>query len=88
VSVAAQDHAQGFHYVTRSPDDVQVVVAGGKGGHSAVLLPWGLYSDAVFDVVRLPDGTAAKTIGELRVNRGQTPSDENRGQTPNGKTGV
>lgn len=33
--------------VTRSPEDVLVVVAGGKGGHSAVILPWALHSDAV-----------------------------------------
>ena len=33
--------------VTRSPEDVIVVVAGGKGGHSAVILPWALHSDAV-----------------------------------------
>ncbi|HEX2829796.1 MAG TPA: hypothetical protein VHP37_25845 [Burkholderiales bacterium] len=62
VSVAAQDHSQGFQYVTRSPDDVQVVVAGGQGGHSAVLLPWALYSDAVFEVVRSSEGTPARSI--------------------------
>jgi hypothetical protein len=66
VSVAAQDHAQGFQYVTRSPEDVQVVVAGGKGGHSAVLLPWALYSDAVFEVVRLRDGSIAGSIDALK----------------------
>lgn len=33
--------------VTRFPEDVIVVVAGGKGGHSAVILPWALHSDAV-----------------------------------------
>lgn len=33
--------------VTRSPEDVMIVVAGGKGGHSAVILPWALHSDAV-----------------------------------------
>ena len=74
VSVAAQDHAQGFQYVTRSPDDVQVVVAGGKGGHSAVLLPWALYSDAVFEVLKLPDGTPASTIADFKPNPGQTPT--------------
>ena len=73
VSVAAQDHAQGFQYVTRSPQDVQVVVAGGKGGHSAVLLPWALYSDAVFEPVTLPDGRPARTIADFHQNRGQTP---------------
>jgi hypothetical protein len=72
VSVAAQAHSDGFHYVTRSPEDVQVVVAGGKGGHSAVLLPWALYSDAVFEVVKMPDGTAAKSIDDFKANRGQT----------------
>lgn len=33
--------------ITRSPEDVIIVVAGGKGGHSAVILPWALHSDAV-----------------------------------------
>ena len=43
--------------VTRSPEDVIVVVAGGKGGHSAVILPWALHSDAVTVQVCDKNGT-------------------------------
>jgi hypothetical protein len=66
VSVAEQDVAGGYHCVTRSPEDIQIVVAGGKGGHSAVILPWALYSDAVFEAVRLADGKVARTLEELQ----------------------
>ena len=52
----------GFHYVTRSPADVEIVVAGGEGGHSGVILPWALRSEPVYEAVRLPDGTAARSI--------------------------
>ena len=48
--------------VTRTPEDVIIVVGGGKGGHSAVILPWALHSDPVFEAVRLPDGNFAKTL--------------------------
>ena len=68
VSVATQKLAGGFHYATRTPEDVQIVVAGGKGGHSAVILPWALYSEAVFEAVRLPNGNAAKSLEELHAN--------------------
>ena len=57
---------EGRRRVTRSPHDVEIVVAGGPGGHSAVILPWGLYSDAVFEVVRRADGEPARTLVELR----------------------
>ncbi|MEP7069077.1 MAG: hypothetical protein ABI789_07555 [Usitatibacter sp.] len=52
----------GFHHVTRSPADVEVVIAGGKGGHSAVIRPWALHSDPVFEAVRLPNGEAAGSL--------------------------
>ena len=54
--------ADGFHYVTRSPADVEIVVAGGEGGHSGVILPWALRSEPVYEAVRLADGTAARSI--------------------------
>jgi hypothetical protein len=66
VAVDAKADSSGFHYVTRSPDDIQIVVAGGKGGHSGVILPWALYSEAVFEAVRLPDGSAAKGLEDFR----------------------
>ncbi|MBN2564619.1 MAG: hypothetical protein JXB46_02805, partial [Candidatus Eisenbacteria bacterium] len=52
--------------VTRSPDDVEVVVAGGRGGHSAVILPWALHSDAVVEPVLLPDGRVPASLEEFR----------------------
>lgn len=48
--------------VTRSPRDVEVVVAGGRGGHSVVLLPWALHSDAIAEPVLLPDGRVPQSI--------------------------
>ena len=52
--------------VTRSPRDVEVVVAGGRGGHSVVILPWALHSDAIVEPVLLPDGKVAKTIESFK----------------------
>jgi len=52
--------------VTRSPEDVFIVVAGGRGGHSQVILPWGLHSEAIIERVELPDGSPAKTISEFK----------------------
>jgi hypothetical protein len=53
--------------VTRGPKDIEIVVAGGRGGHSSVILPWALYSDAVVEPIALPNGQAAKSIDEFRV---------------------
>lgn len=36
-----------FFKVTRSPQDIEVVVAGGRGGHSCVIIPWSLHSELV-----------------------------------------
>ena len=52
--------------VTRDPSDIEIVVAGGRGGHSAVILPWALHSEAVVEPVRLPAGRAAKCMAEFR----------------------
>lgn len=51
--------------VTRSKEDVIVVVAGGKGGHSGVILPWALHSEAITRPVCLPGGKAARSIKEF-----------------------
>jgi hypothetical protein len=59
--------ADGFHYVTRSPADVQVVMAGGEGGHSGVILPWALHSEAVYEAVRLPDGAIATSLDQFHA---------------------
>jgi hypothetical protein len=52
--------------VTRSPKDVEVVVAGGRGGHSVVILPWALHSDAIVEPVLLPSGEVPPSIESFR----------------------
>lgn len=53
--------------VTRSASDVEIVVAGGRGGHSAIILPWALHSEAITEPVALPNGKIAKTVTEFKV---------------------
>jgi hypothetical protein len=55
--------------VTRSPKDVEFVVAGGRRGHSVVILPWALHSDAIVEPVLLPFGEVPASIPLLRVAR-------------------
>ena len=55
--------------VTRTPEDVLVVVAGGRGGHSEVILPWALHSEAIVEPVLLPNGKPGRSIAEFKVNR-------------------
>lgn len=69
VGVAPTAGEAGYHYVTRSPADVEVVVAGGRGGHSGVILPWALHSDPVYETVRLPDGRAAESLEQFKTRR-------------------
>jgi hypothetical protein len=52
--------------VTRSPKDVEVVVIGGRGGHSGVILPWALHSEGCIEPIALPDGAIAKSIAEFK----------------------
>jgi len=52
--------------VTRAPKDIEVVVVGGRGGHSGVILPWALHSESIVLPVSLPDGRAARSIEEFR----------------------
>ena len=52
--------------VTRSPKDVEVVTIGGRGGHSAVILPWALHSEGCVEPVALPDGTIAKSVEDFK----------------------
>jgi tRNA A37 threonylcarbamoyladenosine biosynthesis protein TsaE len=52
--------------VTRSPKDIEVVVVGGRGGHSGVILPWALHSEGIVEPVELPDGKVAKSIEEFK----------------------
>lgn len=52
--------------VTRSPKDVEIVVAGGRGGHSSVILPWALHSEAIIEPVLLPNGKVPKSIADFQ----------------------
>lgn len=52
--------------VTRTPKDVEVVVVGGRGGHSAVILPWALYSEGCVEPIALPNGKIAKSINDFK----------------------
>jgi hypothetical protein len=52
--------------VTRGSADVEIVVAGGRGGHSAVILPWALHSESVVEPILLPDGKIAESIVDFR----------------------
>jgi hypothetical protein len=52
--------------VARSPKDIEIVVAGGRGGHSAVILPWALHSEAIIEPVLLPNGKKPKSIEDFR----------------------
>ncbi len=52
------------HFVTRRTSDVHIVVAGGQGGHSAIILPWALYSDPVYETLHLANGKLARDIND------------------------
>jgi len=52
--------------VTRSPKDVEIVVVGGRGGHSGVILPWALHSEGIVLPVALPDGSPAWSIEQFK----------------------
>ncbi len=52
--------------VTRTPADIDIVVIGGRGGHSGVILPWALHSEGIVEPVTLPDGRIAKSIEEFK----------------------
>jgi tRNA A37 threonylcarbamoyladenosine biosynthesis protein TsaE len=52
--------------VTRTPKDIEVVVVGGRGGHSGVILPWALHSEGIVLPITLPDGKIAKSIEEFK----------------------
>ena len=51
--------------VTRGPGDIEIVVAGGRGGHSSVILPWGLHSEGIVEPVVLPDGSVPSDIDDF-----------------------
>jgi hypothetical protein len=51
---------------TRTPLDIEIVVAGGRGGHSEVILPWALHSEGIVEPVTLPDGRVARSVSEFK----------------------
>jgi hypothetical protein len=53
--------------VTRTSKDVEVVVIGGRGGHSGVILPWALHSEGIVEPVALPGGKNAMSIEDFKV---------------------
>ena len=52
--------------VTRSPEDIEIVVAGARGGHSAVILPWALHSEAIVRPILLPNGEVPQGIEDFQ----------------------
>jgi hypothetical protein len=68
-AITPEAGADGRVRVTRSPRDVEIVVAGGHGGHPAVIRPWALASEAVVEPVRRADGALARRIAEFRAIR-------------------
>lgn len=52
---------------TRNAHDIDLVVAGGRGGHSAILASWGLYCDAVLTPLTVPGGQLARTIEDFHA---------------------
>ena len=52
--------------VTRTPEDVEVVVIGGRGGHDGIILPWALHSEGIVEPIALPNGQRAKSIEEFK----------------------
>lgn len=52
--------------ITRSPDDVVLVVAGGPGRHSMIAHGFGTSSESVTLPLTLRDGTAAKSVEDFK----------------------
>ena len=65
VGIGPKDATSGpFLKATRSPQDIEVVVAGGKGGHSCAIIPWSLHSEFVVKPMSLPDTSILKLKNE------------------------
>ena len=52
--------------VTRFPEDIEIVVVGGRGGHNGVILPWALHSEGIVEPVALPDGSLPGPIESFK----------------------
>ena len=52
--------------ITRKPDDVIVIVAGGPGRHTMIAHGFGTSSESVTEVIRLEDGTPASSVFDFK----------------------
>ncbi len=52
--------------ITRKPDDVVVVVAGGPGRHTMIAHGFGTSSESVTEVIRLADGSPASSVFDFK----------------------
>lgn len=52
--------------ITRKPDDVVVVVAGGPGRHTMIAHGFGTSSESVTEAIRLVDGTSASSVFDFK----------------------
>jgi len=57
----------GMVKITRSPEDVVLVVAGGPGRHPMVSPGFGTSSESVTLPLTLKDGTAAKSMDDFKI---------------------
>jgi hypothetical protein len=53
-------------HITRKPDDVVVVVAGGPGRHTMIAHGFGTSSESVTEVIRFEDGTPASSVFDFK----------------------
>jgi hypothetical protein len=52
--------------ITRKPEDVVVVVAGGPGRHTMIAHGFGTSSESVTEAMRLADGTPASSVFDFK----------------------
>ena len=48
--------------VTRTPKDVEIIVVGGRGGHSGVILPWALHSEGIVEPLGSATGSTIPSL--------------------------
>jgi hypothetical protein len=53
-------------WITRKPDDVVIVVAGGTGRHTMICHGFGTSSESVTELIKLVDGTAASSVHDFK----------------------
>lgn len=55
--------------ITRSPDDVLLLVAGGPGRHTMIAHGFGTSSESVTHPLTLKDGTPARSVQDFKINK-------------------